>query len=103
MSPAAKAIVIIDAMQAKRKATSGDSPQSSFRKFFSLSRPGSPKSSNTNKEGRTTPSSLSLSSGGAKGKVAEDDSLKKREGSRERWRVRGMPEVTKSNRRMSVD
>jgi len=33
----------------------------------------------------------------------EDDSLKKREGSRERWRVRGMPEVTKSNRRVSVD
>jgi len=101
MSPAAKAIVIIDAMQAKRKPTSGDNPQSSFRKFFSLSRPGSPKSSN--KEGRTTPSSLSLSSGGAKGKVVEDDSLKKRGGSRERWRVRGMPEVTKSNRRMSVD
>ena len=93
MSPAAKAIVIIDAMQAKRKATSGDPPQSSFRKFFSLSRPASPKS--PNKEG------LALSSGGGKGKVVEqEDNIKKRDGTRERWRVR---EVRKSDRRMSVD
>jgi len=99
MSPAAKAIVILDAMQAKRKATSGENTQSSFRKFFSLSRPGSPKS--PNKEGRTTPSSFI--NGGAKDNIVEDDSLKKREGSRERWRVRGMLEVTKSNRRVSVD
>ncbi|KAI0004278.1 hypothetical protein BJV74DRAFT_881428 [Russula compacta] len=94
MSPAAKAIVIIDAMQAKRKATSGDAPQSSFRKFFSLSRPASPKS--PSKEG-----GLALSSGGGKGKVVEqEDNIKKRDGTRERWRVR---EVRKSDRRMSVD
>ncbi len=94
MSPAAKAIVIIDAMQAKRKATSGDAPQSSFRKFFSLSRPDSPKS--PSKEGRPA-----FSSGGAKGKVVEqEDNVRRREGT---WRMRGTPEVTKSNRRISVD
>ncbi|KAI9512786.1 hypothetical protein F5148DRAFT_1279309 [Russula earlei] len=96
MSPAAKAIVIIDAMQAKRKATSGDTSQSSFRKFFNLSRPGSPKP--PSKEPRTI-----SPSGGGKAKFVEPDNLKKREGSRERWRVRGMPEVTNGNRRMSVD
>ena len=42
MSPAAKAIVILDAVQSKRKATSGDATQSGFRKFFSLSRRDSP-------------------------------------------------------------
>lgn len=84
MSPAAKAIVIIDAMQAKRKATSGDAPQSSFRKFFSLSRPESPKS--PSKEGRPT-----LAGGGAKGKMVErEDSVRKREGT---WRMRGTPEA----------
>ena len=94
MSPAAKAIVIIDAMQAKRKTTSGDAPQSSFRKFFSLSRPESPKS--PSKEGRPA-----LSGGGAKGKMVErEDSVRKREGM---WRMRGTPEVTKSQRRISVD
>jgi hypothetical protein len=94
MSPAAKAIVIIDAMQAKRKATSGDAPQSSFRKFFSLSRPESPKS--PSKEGRPT-----LSGGEAKGKMVErGDSVRRREGT---WRMRGTPEVTKSHRRISVD
>lgn len=93
MSAAAKAIVIIDAMQAKRKTTSGDAPQSSFRKFFSLSRPESPKS--PSKEGRP-----SLSDGGARGKVEREDSLRRREGT---WRMRGTPEVTKNNRRISVD
>ena len=94
MSPAAKAIVIIDAMQAKRKPTSGDAPQSSFRKFFSLARPESPKS--PSKEGRPA-----LSGGGAKGKTVErEDSVRRREGT---WRMRGTPEVTKSNRRLSVD
>ena len=89
MSPAAKAIVIIDAMQAKRKATSGDAPQSSFRKFFSLSRPSSPKS--PSKEARPA-----LSGGGGNGKMMEqEDYMKKREGTR---RTRGM-----SDRRMSVD
>ena len=42
MSPAAKAIGIFDAVQSRRKATSGDATQSSFRKFFSLSRRDSP-------------------------------------------------------------
>jgi hypothetical protein len=94
MSPAAKAIVIIDAMQAKRKATSGDAPQSSFRKFFSLSRPESPKSSG--KEGRPA-----WSGSGAKSKVVEqEDNVRRQEGT---WRMRGTPEVTKSNRRISVD
>jgi hypothetical protein len=94
MSPAAKAIVIIDAMQAKRKTASGDAPQSSFRKFFSLSRPESPKS--PTKEGRPN-----LSGGGAKGKMVErEDSVRRREGT---WRRRGTPEVTKSHRRISVD
>ena len=93
MSPAAKAIVIIDAMQAKRKHTS-DAPQSSFRKFFSLSRPESPKS--PVREGRP-----SLSSSGDKGKMVErGDSVRKREGT---WRTRGTSEVTKRNRRMTVD
>jgi hypothetical protein len=90
MSPAAKAIVIIDAVQAKRK----DAPQSSFRKFFSLSRPESPKS--PSKEGRPA-----LSGGGAKGKMVErEDSVRRREGTR---RMRGTPEVTKSHRRISLD
>ena len=94
MSPAAKAIVIIDAMQAKRKTTSGDAPQSSFRKFFSLSRPESPKS--PSKEGRPA-----LSGGGAKGKMVErEDSVRRREGTR---RMRGTPEVTKSHRRIPLD
>ena len=86
MSAAAKAIVIIDAVQAKRKPPSGES---SFRKFFSLSRPDSPKSPST--EGRPA-----FSGGGGKGKVVEqEDYTKKREGMR---RTRGMSEVTKSNR-----
>jgi hypothetical protein len=98
MSAAAKAIVVIDAMEAKRKATGGDSSQSAFRKFFSLSRPDSPNKS-PNKE-RRTPSSLS-----PKGKLAEqEDNSRKREGGRERWRVKGMPsEVTKSDQRITVD
>ena len=95
MSAAAKAIVIIDAVQAKRKGTSsGDAPQSGFRKFFSLSRPDSPKS--PGKE-----SNVTLSSGRGKGKMVEsEDNAKKREETRERWHVRRM---SKSNRRMSVD
>ena len=94
MSSAAKAIVIIDAMQAKRKAASGDGPQSSFRKFFSLSRPESPKS--PSREGRP-----SLSGGGAKGKMVErEDSVRRREEAR---RTRGTPEVTRSHRRKTVD
>jgi hypothetical protein len=32
--------------------------------------------------------------------VEQEDNTKKREGT---WRTRGMPEVTKSNRRMSFD
>lgn len=94
MSPAAKAIVIIDAMQAKRKASS-DGPQSSFRKFFNLSRPESPKS--PTKERRP-----SLPGGGAKGKMVErEDSVRRREGT---WRTRGTPEVTtKRDRRVTVD
>lgn len=94
MSAAAKAIVLIDAMQAKRKAPSGDASQSSFRKFFSISRPDSPKS--PSKEGRPA-----FPSGGGKGRVADqEDNMKRREGTR---RTRGMTEVTKSNRRMSVE
>lgn len=97
MSAAAKAIVIIDAMQAKRKATSGDAPQSSFRKFFSLNRPDSPKS--PSKEDK-----VGLSSGRGKGKMVEsEDNTKKRERTRERWHVRRMSELPKSDRRMSVD
>lgn len=88
MSPAAKAIVIIDAMQAKRKTTSGDGSQSSFRKFFSFSRPESPKS--PSKEGRPA-----LSGGGAKGKMVErEDSVRRREGT---WRMRGTPEARSGN------
>jgi hypothetical protein len=97
MSPTAKAIVIIDAMEAKRKATGGDSSQSAFRKFFSLSRPDSPGKS-PGKERRP------LSPGGSKSRVMEQaDNGKKREGGRERGRVKGMPEVRKSDRRMSMD
>ena len=95
MSAAAKAIVIIDAVQAKRKTPTGDASQSSFRKFFSLSRPDSPKS--PSKEGRPA-----FSGGGGKGKmVDQDDYTKKREGTR---RTKGMSEVPpKSNRRMSAE
>lgn len=94
MSAAAKAIVIIDAMQAKRKGTSGDAPQSGFRKFFSLSRPDSPKS-----PGKET--KVALSAGRGKGKMVEsEDNGKKREETRERWHVKRM---SKSDRRMSVD
>jgi hypothetical protein len=97
MSAAAKAIVIIDAMEAKRKATAGDSSQSAFRKFFSLSRPDSPSKS-PGKERRP------LSPGGSKSKLVEqEDNSKKREGARERGRLSRMPEATKSDRRMSVD
>ncbi|KAI0307860.1 hypothetical protein B0F90DRAFT_1664843 [Multifurca ochricompacta] len=99
MSPTAKAIVIIDAMEAKRKAAGGDVSQSNFRKFFSLSRPDSPSSKSPGKERK-----LVLSSGGSKSKILEqEDDAKKREGSRERWRLRGMAEVTQGDRRMSVD
>ncbi|KAI0257500.1 hypothetical protein BJV78DRAFT_1150379 [Lactifluus subvellereus] len=98
MSPAAKAIVIIDAVEAKRKATGGESSQSAFRKFFSLSRPDSPSKS-PGKERR-----LPSPPGGSKSKfVEQEDNGKKREGGRERRRVKGMSEVTKSDRRMSVD
>jgi len=94
MSAAAKAIVIIDAMQAKRKGTSGDAPQSGFRKFFSLSRPDSPKP--PSKETK-----VALSSGRGKGKMVEsEDNGKKREETRERWHVKRM---SKSDRRMTVD
>ena len=97
MSPTAKAIVIIDAMEAKRKATGGDSSQSAFRKFFSLSRPDSPGKS-PGKERRP------LSPGGSKSRIVEQaDNGKKREGGREHGRVKGMPEVRKSDRRMSMD
>lgn len=97
MSAAAKAIVIIDAMQAKRKATSGDAPQSSFRKFFSLNRPDSPKS--PSKEDK-----VGLSSGRGKDKMVEsEDGTKKGERTRERWHVRRMSELPKSDRRLSVD
>ena len=94
MSAAAKAIVIIDAVQAKRKGTSGDAPQSGFRKFFSLSRPGSPKPPDNE-------SKVALSSGRGKGKMMEsEDNARRREETRERWHVRRM---SKSNRRMSVE
>jgi hypothetical protein len=97
MSAAAKAIVIIDAVQAKRKATSGDGPQSSFRKFFSLSRPDSPKS--PSKE-----SKVPLSSGRGKGRMVDsEDNSKKRDGTRERWHMRRMSETAKHDRRLSVD
>jgi hypothetical protein len=96
MSSAAKALVIIDAVQAKRKGTSGDAPQSSFRKFFSLNRPESPKS--PSKEDKV------VSSSRGKGKMAEsEDNTKKRERTRERWHVRRMSELPKSDRRMSVE
>ena len=96
MSPAAKAIVVFDAIESKRKAGSGDAPQSSFRKFFSLSRPDSPgKSPGKDRK-------LTLSSGGSKSKLLEqEDGTNKREGSARR--TRGMPEGRKGNRRMSVD
>ena len=97
MSPAAKAIVVFDAIESKRKAGSGDAPQSSFRKFFSLSRPDSPgKSPGKDRK-------LVLSGGGSKSKLLEqEDGTNKREGSSTR-RTRGMPEGRKNNRRMSVD
>jgi hypothetical protein len=99
MSAAAKAIVIIDAMEAKRKATGGDSSQSAFRKFFSLSRPDSPNKS-SGKERRTPSRSLSPNNR----LVEQEDNSRKREGGRERWRARGTPsEVTKSDQRIAVD
>jgi len=101
MSPAAKAIVVFDAIETKqRKATTGDTSQSGFRKFFSLSRPDSPPSKSPGKERK-----LVLSGGGSKSKLLEqEDDTNKHEGaSRERWRTRGTPEGRKSHRRMSVD
>ncbi|KAH9064162.1 hypothetical protein EDB87DRAFT_1765767 [Lactarius vividus] len=99
MSPAAKAIVVFDAIEAKRKAATGDTSQSGFRKFFSLTRPDSPGKS-SGKERK-----LLLSGGGSKSKLLEqEDGTDKREGAaRERWRTRGTPEGRKSHRRMSVD
>ena len=99
MSPAAKAIVVFDAIEAKRKATNGDPPQSSFRKFFSLSRPDSPGKSPDKLR------KLALTGGGSKCKLLEqEDGANQREGAaRERLRTRGMPEGRKGNRRMSVD
>lgn len=99
MSPAAKAIVVFDAIEAKRKATSGDASQSSFRKFFSLSRPDSPGKS-PGKEKK-----LALAGGGSKSKLLEqEDGTNIREvAARDRVRTRGMPEGRKSNRRMTVD
>jgi hypothetical protein len=101
MSPAAKAIVVFDAIEAKqRKATTGDASQSSFRKFFSLSRPDSPPGKSPGKERK-----LVLSGGGSKSKLLEqEDGTSKREAAaQERWRARGTPEGRKSHRRMSVD
>jgi len=97
MSPAAKAIVVFDAIEAKRKA--GETSQSSFRKIFSLSRPDSPSKS-LGKERK-----LALSGGGSKNKLLEqEDGTNKREGAaREPGRMRGVPEGTKGHRRMSVD
>jgi hypothetical protein len=99
MSPAAKAIVVFDAIEAKRKATSGDASQSSFRKFFSLSRPDSPGKS-PGKEKK-----LALAGGGSKSKLLEqEDGTSVREGAaRDRARTRGVPEGRKSNRRMTFD
>lgn len=101
MSPAAKAIVVFDAIDAKRRPPAGDTPQpSGFRKFFSLSRPDSPGKS-PGKERKSV-----LSGGGSKSRLLEqeDGTTNKREGAaRERWRMRGTPEGTKSHRRMSVD
>ena len=99
MSPAAKAIVVFDAIEAKRKATSGDASQSSFRKFFSLSRPDSPGKS-PGKEKK-----LALTSGGSKSKLLEqEDSTNIREGAaRDRVRTRGTPEGRKSSRRMTAN
>jgi hypothetical protein len=77
MSPAAKAIVVFDAIEAKqRKATTGDASQSSFRKFFSLSRPDSPPGKSPGKERK-----LVLSGGGSKSKLLEqEDGTSVREG-----------------------
>ncbi|KAH9025864.1 hypothetical protein EDB85DRAFT_2149479 [Lactarius pseudohatsudake] len=93
------AIVVFDAIEAKRKAATGDTSQSGFRKFFSLARPDSPGKS-PGKERK-----LVLSGGGSKNKLLEqEDGTDKREGAaRERWRTRGAPEGRKSHRRMSVD
>jgi len=45
-----------------------------------------------------------LSSSRGKGKMAEsEDNTKKRERTRERWHVRRMSELPKSDRRMSVE
>jgi hypothetical protein len=98
MSAAAKAIVVIDAVEAKRRAAAADSSQSAFRKIFSLARPRSPSKS-PGKERRRP-----LSPGESRSKLVEqEDNSRKREGGREHWRVKGMPEVTKSDRRVSVD
>jgi hypothetical protein len=95
MSAAAKVIVAVDAVEAKRRATTADSSQSAFRKFFSF-RPRSPT--------RSPERGLPLSTGGNRSKLVEkEDDSRKREGGRERWRVKGMPEVTKSDQRVSVD
>ncbi|KAI0274701.1 hypothetical protein BC834DRAFT_965198 [Gloeopeniophorella convolvens] len=96
MSPAAKAIVIIDAMESKRKVTNEGS-SSGLRRFFSLSRQESPSKSPDKGRKRTS------SGGVSKVKSFEqEEAERKRSGVRERWRKR-TPEATKSDRRMSVD
>ena len=98
MSPAAKAIVVFDAIESKQqKATTGNAPQSSFRKFFSLSRPDSPPIKSPGKD-----RNLVLSGGGSKSRLLEqEDGTSRREGAPRR--TRETPEGRKSHRRMSVD
>ena len=110
MSPAAKSIVIIDAMEAKKAnghapggmasaQPSAESP-SSLRRFFSLNR--QKPSGKTHR--RTTSSTLSPSAANSKPRSGQEEGEdKKRVGLIERWRRLGTTEASRAARRVSVD
>ncbi|KAI0321710.1 hypothetical protein OF83DRAFT_1168237 [Amylostereum chailletii] len=118
LSPTAKAIVIMDALEEKRKAgkilssdddTASTSSPSGLRRIFS-------QSSRDKDKSKSSARSRKMSGGVKKSKTFEqeeeerekarleaEEGSRKRNGLRERWRRLGVPEVSKSERRMSVD
>ncbi|ETW87433.1 hypothetical protein HETIRDRAFT_457014 [Heterobasidion irregulare TC 32-1] len=110
MSPAAKSIVIIDAMEARKPnghapggmasaQPSAESP-SSLRRVFSLNR--QKPSGKTHR--RTTSSTLSPSAANSKPRSGQEEGEnKKRVGLIERWRRLGTTEASRAARRVSVD
>ncbi|KAI0053298.1 hypothetical protein FA95DRAFT_1568639 [Auriscalpium vulgare] len=107
MSPAAKAIVIIDAMETKRTAAekdASDPPSSGLRRLFSLNS-GSPKQPPPpgpaplkDRKAKT----IATAGGVQKTKTIEQEERDAKKGA-SRWRRKGPSTVSKSSQRISVD